>query len=335
MLHILNDSHDPAYNLALEEYFLTHPQLTGNLVILWRNQPTVVIGRNQNFAAEVNEGFIKDRQIRVVRRLSGGGAVYHDLGNLNFSFITALSAVGHNNFAYFTQSIVNVLSKLNVKAEFTGRNDLTIDGQKFSGNAQYIHRNRLLHHGTLLFDTDMAVLAQALAGTDAKHVQPAVPSVRSKITNLRRHLPVGITLEDFSASLLRTIFADAATPYRGYTPTGEDSRAIELLADNQYRDLVWTYGRQIPYNQAFKRAFAGGTVQVLLDIEAAAIRQCKIHGDFFSDQDMDELAAQLIGLPYRRDDIFPCLAGWLSVHPIRDISARNMLDCFFPAAPKE
>ena len=182
MLHIINSSTDPYFNLALEEFFLKHSPVDDDLVILWRNTPTVVIGRNQNTSAEINQPFVTKNNINVVRRLSGGGAVYHDLGNLNFTFITTPRAINGHDFSTFTIPIIKTLASLGVKANFTGRNDLTIDGQKFSGNAQYSHRGRLLHHGTLLFDTNLTILAQVLAGPETKYSTPAIPSILLLLT---------------------------------------------------------------------------------------------------------------------------------------------------------
>jgi len=330
MLHILNSCTDPCCNLALEEYFLKHAPVPDDLVILWQNSPTVVIGRNQNAAVEINHSFIEERNIQVVRRLSGGGAVYHDLGNLNFTFITSLAAVGHNNFAHFTRPIIDALGTLGVKAEFTGRNDLTIEGQKFSGNAQYIHRDRLLHHGTLLFDTDMAVLSQALSGSDAKHDKPAVASVRSKVTTIRRHLPPTITLAEFEATLLKAIFANANARYRSYELTNADRQAIEALADKRYRYSAWTYGTTPLYNRSNKKTFTGGTVQVFLNVQNETIRHCKICGDFFATGDMDELSAALGGVPFTQAAVASVVKTWLPAHPIHDISSDELLSCFFP-----
>lgn len=331
MLHILNSCTDPCCNLALEEYFLKHAPVPDDLVILWQNSPTVVIGRNQNAAVEINSPFIAEHSIQVVRRLSGGGAVYHDLGNLNFTFITSLATVGHNNFSHFTLPIIAALAELGVTAEFTGRNDLTIEGQKFSGNAQYIHRDRLLHHGTLLFDTDMAVLSQALSGSDAKHDKPAVASVRSKVTTIRRHLPPTITLAEFEAVLLKAIFANAAARYRSYELTNTDRQAIEALADKRYLDAVWTYGTTPLYNRSNKQTFTGGTVQVLLNVQNGTLRHCKICGDFFATGDMDEFATTLSGTSFTREAVASIVNAWLPDHPIHDISPNELLSCFFPA----
>jgi lipoate---protein ligase len=330
MLHILNSCTDPCYNLALEEYFLKYAPVPDNLVILWQNSPTVVIGRNQNAAVEINQLFITERKIQVVRRLSGGGAVYHDLGNLNFTFITALSAVGHNNFSHFTLPIIDALASLGVKAEFTGRNDLTIDGRKFSGNAQYIHRNRLLHHGTLLFDTDMTALAQALSGSDAKHSKPAVASVRSKVTTIRQHLPPEITLAEFEAALIKAIFDNAGTPYQRYELSTADRQSIENLAGKRYRDQSWTYDKLPLYNRSNKQTFVGGSVHVFLNVQNETIMQCKICGDFFATGDMDELSATLSGAPYTRAAIANFIKVWLAACPIHNISPDELLSCFFP-----
>ena len=331
MLHILNSCTDPCCNLALEEYFLKQTPVTDDLVILWQNSPTVVIGRNQNAAVEINQPFIAERNIQVVRRLSGGGAVYHDLGNLNFTFITALAAVGRNNFSHFTLPIIDALASLGVKAEFTGRNDLTIEGRKFSGNAQYIHRGRLLHHGTLLFDTDMAVLAQALSGSDAKHSKPAVPSVRSRVTTIRQHLPPAITLADFEAALLKAIIANAEPPYRCYELSAADRQSIETIASKRYRDPVWTYGSApLLYNRSSKQIFTGGTVQVLLNVQNETITQCKICGDFFATGDMDELSTALIDASFTRETVARVIESWLAEHSIHDITPDELLSCFFP-----
>lgn len=330
MLHILNSCTDPCFNLALEEYFVKHAPVSDDLVILWQNSPTVVIGRNQNAAVEINHPFIVERNIQVVRRLSGGGAVYHDRGNLNFTFITSLAAVGHNNFSHFTLPIIDALAAFGVKAEFTGRNDLTIEEAKFSGNAQYIHRDRLLHHGTLLFDTDMAVLAQALSGPDAKYVKPAVASVRSRVTTIHRHLPPATTLADFEAALLKAIFASAKEPYRRYELSAADRQSIAALADKRYRDPSWTYGTMPLYNRSNKQTFTGGTVQILLNVQNETINQCKICGDFFATGDMDELSAALSGVSLTRKSVAKILEIRLDCHPIHDISPDELLSCFFP-----
>lgn len=330
MLHIVNSCNDPYWNLALEEYFLKSAPSSDDIVILWRNSPAVVIGRNQNTIAEINQAFIAANHVDVVRRLSGGGAVYHDLGNLNFTFITAASAANRNNFAIFTIPIINALAEFGITAAFTGRNDLTIARQKFSGNAQYIHRGRLLHHGTLLFDTDLTAVAQALSGSATKYSTRAVPSVRSRVTTIRQHLPSALTLAEFEAALLKAIFAHAGAPYKCYQLSAADRQAIENLATSRYQDPVWNYGSLPPYNIARKQTFPGGTVQALLTVQDGILRQTALYGDFFATDDMNELTAALCGIPFTREAVGEILIPWLGEHPIHNILPSDLLACFFP-----
>lgn len=201
MIRIVNDHTDPRINLAVEEYALNYLDPGEEYVILWQNEPTVVIGRNQNTLAEVNGPFIKERGIHVVRRLSGGGAVYHDLGNLNFTFIVDAEKERVSNFEYFTRPVIQALASLGVQAEFSGRNDITIDGKKFSGNAQYWSKGRLLHHGTILFNSDLAVVQEALNVKVDKLQSKGVKSVRSRVTNIYPYLKTPITIEEFKEVL--------------------------------------------------------------------------------------------------------------------------------------
>ncbi|GMB00982.1 lipoate--protein ligase [Pelosinus sp. IPA-1] len=328
MLHIINSCIDPSLNLALEEYFLKQA-VADDMVILWRNAPTVVIGRNQNLTVEINHPFITEKHIQVARRLSGGGAVYHDLGNLNFTLITAASAIGHNEFSRLTLPVIDALAVFGVQAEFTGRNDLTIAGQKFSGNAQYIHRDRLLHHGTLLFDTDLTILAQALSGSEAKYSTRAVPSMRSKVTTIRRHLPTTVTLTEFESVLIRSIFHHARASYQQYNLSATDRQSIETLAC-RYRDPAWTYGTLPPYNHSTKQTFSGGTIQVLLNIQNETIAHCKFCGDFFATGDMNDLETALCGTTWNPDWVSKIIIPWLAEHPIHNISPQDLLSCFFP-----
>jgi lipoate-protein ligase A len=334
MLHIVNPCTDPYFNLALEEYFLKHVPGVDDLVIFWRNSPTVVIGRNQNTAAEINQPFIVDRRIQVVRRLSGGGAVYHDLGNLNFTFITATPVNSHDRFSHFTVPVIRALTTLGIRAEFSGRNDLTIDGQKFSGNAQYLHRGRLLHHGTILFDTDLSVLAQALAGSDTKYSAPAVPSVRSRVTTIRPWLKQSIALTEFEDILLQAVFQHAGANYCKYELSPADRQSIEALARSRYQKSAWNYGTVPPYTFANKQKFTGGTVQVLLHVQNEIIQHCKIYGDFFADGDLRELETKLSGTPYIIKPIDSILSAWLAEHPIHNIARNELLTCFFPTRNK-
>jgi lipoyltransferase and lipoate-protein ligase len=203
MIYIRNDDHRPQFNLALEQYVFDNLTQFDEIFLLWINEPTIVVGKNQNTIEEINLDYVKEKNIHVVRRLSGGGAVYHDLGNLNYTIISEKGNRSTSfNFAAFTQPVIEVLKKLGVKAEFTGRNDLTIDGKKFCGNAQYMKKNRILHHGAMLFNTDLNVLGKALKVSKDKIESKGVKSVRSRVTNIKDYVKDDITIEDFKQLLL-------------------------------------------------------------------------------------------------------------------------------------
>ncbi len=197
MLYINNTNTNPYFNLAAEEYMLK--EFNEDCFMLWRNEPSIIVGKNQNTLSEINLDYVEMNNIPVVRRLSGGGTVFHDLGNLNFTFIKNGSEENFNNFQKFTLPILKVIKSLNINAEFSGRNDLTIDGKKFSGNAQYNFKNRILHHGTLLFASDITDLSKALQSKPLKFEGKGIKSVLSRVTNISSHLKYPISIMDFKS----------------------------------------------------------------------------------------------------------------------------------------
>ena len=194
MRYIYNDSTEPYFNLALEEYFLK--QTDEEYFILWRNEPCIVVGKNQNTLSEIHLEFVKERNIKVVRRLTGGGAVFHDLGNINFTFIVNDES-SFNDFKGFVAPIIGTLKTLGIDAEFSGRNDMLIEGKKFSGNAQCKHKSRVMHHGTLLFSSNMNDLSGALKPKDIKFSDKSVKSVASRVTNISEHLENKLSVLEF------------------------------------------------------------------------------------------------------------------------------------------
>jgi lipoate---protein ligase len=195
MLLVKNHHTNPYFNLAAEEYLLK--QRDEDFFMLWQNAPCIVIGKNQNAHAQIHHDYVKENDITVVRRLSGGGAVFHDLGNINFTFITKKNHNEAIDFSPFTLPIIHALKDLNVNAEFSGRNDILIDGKKFSGNAQYYYKERLLHHGTLLFSGNLTDLAKALKPKPQKIEDKAVQSTISRVTNIKSHLSTPMTVQEF------------------------------------------------------------------------------------------------------------------------------------------
>ena len=293
--YIQVDTTDPAFNLALEEYVFESLSKDYNYFILWQNAPTIVIGRHQNTFSEVNEAYIREKNIRVVRRLSGGGAVYHDLGNLNFTFIQ--DAAGKEpDLALFCRPVASVIRHLGANAQVNGRNDITVEGKKFSGNAQYVKNNRVMHHGTLLFDSQLEVASKALNPDPEKIKAKGVASVRSRITNLRPLLPDGTTLENFRDALRTALFENEQIEV--YTLTAHDLAAISALKESRYDTWDWNWGASPACDMTLSGRIEGcGKLTFQFRIKKGMIEDATLFGDFFSAGDPQALTRCFIGHP--------------------------------------
>lgn len=292
----LTGSSDPFYNLACEEYLLK--QTEDDVFMLWQNRPTVVIGRNQNLYEEVDLPYTEANGIAVVRRITGGGAVYHDSGNVNFSFITSREKAAVLDFDYFTKPVRDALGQLGLDVLLSGRNDLLIqdaDGilLKCSGNAQTATDRRILSHGTLLFDSDLEVMKEALKPDPEKLTKRSIQSVRSRVTNLRPLLSgsyAGMDTAAFFEFLAETI----EKTYGILRETVERTPEIASYeARNRSEDYV--AGRRTPHDFAFRKRFDAGLVVLLYRVEDGIVRDASIEGDFFGERDASELAAMLNG----------------------------------------
>jgi lipoate---protein ligase len=295
-----NNVTDPHLNLALEEYLIRHVRVADPILLFYINEPAVIIGRNQNTVEEIDPDFIKDNGIHVVRRLSGGGAVYHDLGNLNFSFITNGRSDLHN-FEKFTDPVANVLAGFGIKVTLQNKSSLFANGKKVSGNAQYATADRMFSHGTLLFDTSVEMLLHALNPRQIKIESKAVQSVRSYVTNLRDLLPEGMDIHVFKQVLLDGIFSSDGIVMHELTDA--DWAAVEKLAAEQYRTWEWNYGRSPKYNIQKTERFQLGKVDMRIDVEQGLVQGIKIFGDFAGLRVVSELEQYLIGCRYDRDAI--------------------------------
>ena len=284
---------DPAFNLALEEHVFETLSRDYNYFILWQNAPTVVIGRHQNTFSEVNEAYIREKNIRVVRRLSGGGAVYHDLGNLNFTFIQ--DAAGKEpDLALFCHPVAKAVRSLGANAEVNGRNDITVDGMKFSGNAQYVKNGRVMHHGTLLFDSRLENAAQALRPDPEKIKAKGVASVRSRITNLKPLLAEGTTLDTFREALIKALFENEQMEC--YHLTDADIAAITSLKESRYDTWAWNWGASPACDMTLSGRVEGcGHLTFQFRIEMGCIANAHLFGDFFSAGDLSTLTNAFIG----------------------------------------
>nr|WP_278914510.1 lipoate--protein ligase [Streptococcus lutetiensis] len=302
MKYIVNKSHNPFYNIALEAYAFRELRDEDELFILWINEPTIVIGKHQNAIEEINKAYTDEHGIHVVRRLSGGGAVYHDLNNLNYTIISNKTQEGAFDFKTFSQPVIETLADLGVTATFTGRNDLEIDGKKFCGNAQAYFKGRMMHHGCLLFDVDMTVLGNALQVSKDKIESKGVKSVRARVTNILDELPEKMTVEAFSEQLLNKI-KEQYPDMTEYVLSEVDLENIQNLADNQFATWNWNFGKSPDYTLKRSVRYPAGKLTSYVKVEKSVITGLKIYGDFFGIKDVSDIEEELIGLRYEYQDI--------------------------------
>lgn len=325
MKHIINNNNSPYVNMAIEEYVLTHLSRDDDCFMLWQNSPAIIIGRHQNAWEEINTDFIKENDIALVRRLTGGGAVYHDLGNINFTFVVRDGGKGFD-FQRFARPIVEALGRLGIKAEASGRNDILIGGHKFSGNSEYRQGNRLLHHGTLLFDSDLGVLGQALRVKPQKIASKGIKSVRSRVTNISEHLPHPLGQADFRRVVTEAVADDLGAKFYDHPLNTEDMAVIKQLHDKKYKTWAWNYGQAPTFNLQRDKRFSFGEIDIRLQIEAGHIRHCSIFGDFFSNADMAELAGHLRDRPYEGKSLEQAIAAIDIQHYFPQLSAADFLN---------
>lgn len=299
MLFVENEPNkDPRVNLAIEEYLIKNIAPEDDILLFYINQPSIIIGRNQITVQEINVDYVEENGIIVVRRLSGGGAVYHDLGNLNFSFIAPNSTDNFHNFRKFTQPVVDVLQKMGVMAEPSGRNDILVDGKKISGNAQYVSGARMVSHGTLLWDTDLTRVGAALKVKPAKFEGKGIQSVRSRVANITDFLPADPpTIMDFRQMIIEGVFGGGEV--NEYKLTDNDWQGIRQISEERYCCWDWNYGKSPAFAINRETRYAGGTIEACLDVsKGGVINQIRFFGDFFGQRDVSELEAALQGTLY-------------------------------------
>lgn len=294
-------SNDVYTNLATEEYFLKHKPM--DLFMLWINDNCIVIGKNQNSHKEINKEYIEQNNIKIVRRMSGGGAVFHDLGNICFTFIKSNSSNDFLNFGQFIKPIISVLKKLGIEAEASGRNDILIKGKKFSGNAQYVYNDWLLHHGTIMFSVTMSHIMKALNVNTDKIKSKGIDSVKSRVTNIVDHLKEKITIEDFRDMITKEIFK-MYPEIEEYGLSDKDKIEIEKLRKNKYSTWDYIFGKNPKYeinNAVYVESV--GTIDIYLNIEKSLIKEIKIYGDFFAKEDIDFIEKKLVGIKHNYEDV--------------------------------
>ncbi len=299
---------DPKINLAIEEYAVKHLDPKESYLLFYINEPSIIIGKNQNTIEEINTNYVEDHSIHVVRRLSGGGAVYHDEGNLNFSFITKDDGESFHNFKKFTEPVVQALGKMGVKAELSGRNDIIAnDGRKISGNAQFSTKGRMFSHGTLLFDSEIENVVSALKVKKDKIESKGIKSIRSRVANISEYLDEKMSIKQFKELLLHQIFSDYDTIPQ-YELTEDDWKKINEISQNRYQNWNWNYGKSPKFNYQHSHRFPVGSIDVRFEVQKGIIENCKIYGDFFGVGDVEEVEHSLTSIKYERAAIETALS---------------------------
>ncbi len=317
---------DPSVNLAIEEYLLRNIEPDEDILLFYINEPSIIIGRHQNTIEEINQAYVAAHGIHVVRRLSGGGAVYHDLGNLNFSFITQNARENVHNFRKFTEPVIRVLQEMGVPAELSGRNDILADGRKISGNAQYITTRRMFNHGTLLFNSDLSHVQDALNVKQSKIISKGIKSVRSRVANISEFLAAPMTVEEFRERVLSGIFMGAAViGIPQYHLTAEDWQEIHKLTEERYRSWEWNYGESPAFNVQKVNRFPFGEIDARIDVQRGVIRSIKFFGDFFSQSEPAELEQRLVGTRYAQAGLQGALAGVNLADYFQDLSQEEFI----------
>ncbi|WP_099223321.1 lipoate--protein ligase [Listeria costaricensis] len=325
-----NNEKDPRINLAVEEFILTELNLDEPVLLFYINQPSIIIGRNQNTVAEINTEYVEKNGVIVVRRLSGGGAVYHDEGNLNFSFITEDDGENFHNFAKFTQPIVEALRKIGVEAELKGRNDLLIDGYKVSGNAQFATKGKMFSHGTLMLDLNLDHVAASLKPRKDKLESKGIKSVRSRVANISQFMDQKMTTEEFRDHLLRFIFdVEDVADVKEYQLTEADWARIHEISAARYANWDWNYGKSPKFNLERSKRFPVGSIDVRLDVEKGVISDIKIFGDFFGIGDVTDIEQKLRGIHYKREDLEKALQDVEIKTYFGNITKEEFLDLLY------
>ncbi len=328
MKYIPNEVTNAHYNLALEEWVLEN--LKDDIyILLWRNDNSIIIGRNQNTAQEINQAYVEEHNIDVIRRPTGGGAVYHDLGNLNFSIVADAENAVHIDFELYTQPVLRALREMGVDVQLSGRNDITIDGKKCTGLAQRISNNRILHHGAMLFDTDLTTLSKALNVRRDKMESKGVKSVVSRVTNIKPYVKEDVDVIGFRELLKKAMFHEY-DEVPEYHLNEEQLAEVKKLQEEKYDTWEWNYGRSPKTNfQNDKRFEGAGVLDIRMDVKDGVIEKATFYGDFFGAKDKSVLEDALQGVHFTPQGVSKALEGFNISEYLGRLGIEQVLEVMF------
>lgn len=270
---LVSDNHNPHFNLATEEYFLKTSQ--EELFILYINEPCIVVGKHQNILSEINLPYVRENKIKLARRISGGGTVYQDLNNLNFSFIHNCINRDKISFTEFTRPILEALREMGLEVHFSDRNDLLLSSEKISGNAMHIYKNRVLSHGTLLFNTDLTKLSEALKSNNSRFNDKSIKSVRSRVTNIFPYLKEILMINTFTDRIFENILSKNENSHIQLLNTAEEWE-INKIAEEKFNTWQWTYGYSPKYTYKNSFNIDRNTINVEFSVERGLISNTKV-----------------------------------------------------------
>ena len=301
MLYVETGSTDPYYNFGLEYWLITEKLLEDDTVFLfWRTEPTLMIGKYQNPYEEINIEYARSHHINIVRRMSGGGTIYTDMGGWQFTFITKGDSK-RISFSEYILPVIDALHSLGVSdAGFNGRNDLVIGGRKFSGNAQYMHGGYTLHHGSLLYDTDIEQMVAATNVDPYKIISKSIKSVRDRVTNISEHLENPVSAEVFKELMVSNIMRGS---HNVYIPTSEEQQRIEQIAEERFRNHRAVFGLSPKYSIVRTGRFEGGKMEFNIRVVKGCISDIAVSGDFFGTVEAEDFASVLRGCEYERSAV--------------------------------
>ncbi len=326
MLCIYIDNVNPFFNIACEDYLFN--QIQEDCFLLYRNDKAVIVGKHQNTLAEINYQFVKENNIKVVRRLSGGGTVYHDLGNLNFSFIKKNQTKNLVDFKRYLKPIVEVLLKMGISVDIGKKNDLTIEGKKISGNAEHVYKDKVLHHGTLLFSSDIKVLSKALDVNPDKYKDKAVKSIRSKVVNIDEYLIKKTNVHYFAELIMKHIVENTPNSI-SYHLSDFDIKKIQELVENKYSTWEWNYGYSPAYSFINQTISDLGNIEISLEVQNGIIKQIKLYNDIIDNNDSIKIESALIESRHEEFEIRTKLENTNIKNIINHIFFEELIKAFF------